>query len=80
MSRARQLQQTAASDRFRRLYAMARTNGYMGTRTEFCVLVLRTKGLAAGTAIDSAVAWLNESGADLTYVRRNDALLPADDK
>jgi hypothetical protein len=55
---------------FRHLYSAARENGYSGTRTEFCVLLLGTRGLATKSAIDGAVAWLQVTNADTTHVRR----------
>ncbi len=59
---------------FRSLYKRAREAGYVGTRVEFCALILRTPGLASEEMKKSAAAWLVETDADITHVptpRRN---------
>jgi hypothetical protein len=58
------------SDDFRGTYASLTSLGMSMTKTEFCYLVVSSQRVFSKSVVASAVAWLQETKADLSHLRR----------
>jgi hypothetical protein len=58
------------SDDFRGTYAFLTGLGMSMTKAEFCYLVVASERVFSKSVIAAAVAWLRETGADLSHLRR----------
>jgi hypothetical protein len=58
------------SDAFRGTYASLTSLGMSMTKTEFCYLAVSSQRVFSKSVVASAVAWLQETKADLSHLRR----------